>query len=137
MENWSKGFEGPWEPMIGESRPGCSLLSGHQRSTQAWPNGSRAGLRIPQASLAPLRPREAKSLHKSFGLALSPKSPSCHHLGLSLLLHALAHDPHLTNLSLSHLSPGATSTPRPAPPCAAGSPMILSSSPQLCPPQSG
>lgn len=48
MENWSMGFEDPWESITGESRSGCSLLNGHQRSTQPWLNGSQGRLWIPQ-----------------------------------------------------------------------------------------
>lgn len=113
-----------------ESRSGCSLLNGQQRSTQAWRNGSHSQ-RLDPSSTSCLS--EAKGLHKPLCLALSPKSPSFHHPGLRLLPHPKAHDPPPSSFSLSHLSTGASSPPRP--PCATGS--ILSWSPQVCPSQSG
>lgn len=37
----------------GESRSGCSLLSGHQRSTQAWLNGPQGQALSPRIWLSP------------------------------------------------------------------------------------
>lgn len=95
--------------MKGERRSGCSLLNGQQRSTQAWLNGSQ-GQPLDTASVSYL-PEAEGLVHKPFYL-LSPKTPSCYHPGLRLLLYPRAHDPPLSCFSLSHLSPRTSSTPR-------------------------
>lgn len=122
--NRSRGSEDPWKQMTGgENRPGCSLLSGHERSTQAWHNSPRARLRVPEPnSLSSQSLRGPGPAPAFVPWSIASKPPSPHHSGPKVPSHPMAPNSPLASL---HLSPRASPPPVPH---AAESPVLPSSS---------
>lgn len=97
-------------------RSGCSLLSGHQRSTQAWLNGPQGQALGPRTRLSPrahLWSLGGPEPAQAFVPCPSHSDSFPHSSGLTLPPHATAHDPSPSSFCLGHLSPRPALQPGP------------------------